>query len=243
MTALLRPKLIATVLLSVLPGGTSLRTRALDTRLASDTRQLGRRSLCSTALLALPAACAADTWLPKPLADARRKAEEKQKLEPPVVYNPEDVTILVQPTSEFLFVLNARRELDAVADKVGAEGYTPNDEDRVAIFQLLGFSFRPTSKLMLKMLEASPSAPLAAVRAADRAKGVELAIQFDTQLTAIADKNRERAPSADLAAVARGASSLLAGFLEVAATRYTVPAMPELVNAPTVFAPADSLKR
>ena len=80
-------------------------------------------------------------------------------------------------------------------------------------------------------------------RTADRAKGVELATQFDTQLTALADKNRERAPTADLAAVARGASSLLAGFLEVAATRYTVPAMPELVNAPTVFAPADSLKR
>ena len=235
--------LIASVLLSLLPGGASLRTHPAGTRLAAGALHLGRRSLCSTALLALPAACAAETWMPQALKDARKKADEKQRLGPPIEYNPDDVTILLQPTSEFLFIQNTRRELDAVAAKVGADGYAPNDEDRVAIFQLLGFSFRPTTKLMDKMLEASPSAPLAAVRAADRARGVELASKFDTQLTALADKNRARAPAADLAEAATGASSLLAGFLDLAATRYKVPALPDMPNAPTVFAPSESLKR
>ena len=154
--------LVAHLSLSLLPSGSSPSAHcAADGRIASRAGRLSRRSLCTT-LFGLPAAATAETWLPKPLADARRKAEEKEKLKPQLVYDPDKITILVQPTSDFLFILNAKRELDAVATKVGAPAYKPNDEDRIAIFQLLGFSFRPTGKLMDKMLTLSPSAPLAA---------------------------------------------------------------------------------
>ena len=134
-----------------------------------------------------------------------------------------------QPTSELLYIQNARRELHALGTKLGAPGYKLNEEDRIAIFQLLGFSFKPTRVLVDKMLEPRSSAPLAALRATDRAKGAELASRFGQQLTALEDKNRGRVPVAEQAEAARAASELLADFLGVAATKYKVP---ELVIQP-----------
>ena len=199
----------------------------------ADGTRLSRR-LCCSALFAFPAVGTAETWLPKPLADARKQAMEKNRAGS-VEYDPDKITILFQPTSELLLIQNAKRELDAVAVKVGEQGYKPNDEDRIAIFQLLGFSFKPTRLLMDKMLEKVPSAPLAALRASDRAKAVELASRFSGRLTALEDKNRERAPAADLAEEARGASRLLAEFLEVAATRYKVPELDAMTMERSVF--------
>ena len=199
--------------------------------------RVSRRSLCFSTLLALPAAAAADSrfkgldpnWKPKGLA-ARRQGGDSAAVAPPEEYDGIGDPGFFQPTSELLYIQNARRELDAVRAKLGAPGYKLNEEDRIAIFQLLGFSFKPTRVLMEKMLEPKPSAPLAALRATERAKGAELTSQFGQQLTELEERNRGRLPGAEQAEAARAASELLADFLElVAAAKYKVP---ELVVQP-----------
>ena len=201
--------------------------------------RVSRRSLCFSTLLALPEAAAADSpfkgldpnWKPKGLA-ARRQGKDPAAVAPPEEKEYDGIGDpgFFQPTSELLYIQNARRELDAVRAKLGASGYKLNEEDRIAIFQLLGFSFKPTRVLMERMLEPKPSAPLAALRATERAKGAELTSQFGQQLTELEDRNRGRVPGAEQAEAARAASELLADFLElVAAAKYKVP---ELVVQP-----------
>jgi len=122
--------------------------------------RVSRRSLCFSTLLAIPAAAAADSrfkgldpnWKPKGLA-ARRQGGDSAAVAPPEEYDGIGDPGFFQPTSELLYIQNARRELDAVRTKLGASGYKLNEEDRIAIFQLLGFSFKPTRVLMEKMLE------------------------------------------------------------------------------------------
>ena len=122
--------------------------------------RVSRRSLCFSTLLAIPAAAAADSrfkgldpnWKPKGLA-ARRQGGDSAAVAPPEEYDGIGDPGFFQPTSELLYIQNARRELDAVRAKLGAPGYKLNEEDRIAIFQLLGFSFKPTRVLMEKMLE------------------------------------------------------------------------------------------
>ena len=122
--------------------------------------RVSRRSLCFSTLLAIPAAAVADSrfkgldpnWKPKGLA-ARRQGGDSAAVAPPEEYDGIGDPGFFQPTSELLYIQNARRELDAVRAKLGASGYKLNEEDRIAIFQLLGFSFKPTRVLMDKMLE------------------------------------------------------------------------------------------
>jgi hypothetical protein len=202
--------------------------------------RVSRRSLCFSTLLALPAAtlpaAAADSpfkgldpnWKPSGVAGWRSKGDSAA-VEAPKDFDGIGDPGFFQPTGDLLYIQNARRELDALGTKLGAPGYKLNEEDRIAIFQLLGFSFKPTRVLMEKMLEPKPSAPLAALRATDRVKGAELTSQFGQQLTALEDRNRRRVPGAEQAEAARAASELLADFLKVAAAKYKVP---ELVVQP-----------
>ena len=88
---------------------------------------------------------------------------------------------------------------------------------------------------MDKMLQPIPSAPLAALRATDRDKGVDLTAQFGLQLTALGDRNRGRAPAAEQAEAAQAARDLLAEFLGVAATKYKVPELVVQPGAAGVF--------
>ena len=221
----------------LLPG---LVAAATEPRATAANFRVSRRSLCFSTLIALPTAAlpaaAADSpfkgldpnWKPGGLAG--RLAEQKGgDAAAPKVFDGTDAPGFFQPTSELLYIQNARRELHALGAKLGAPGYKLNEEDRIAIFQLLGFSFKPTRVLVDKMLEPRSSAPLAALRATDRAKGAELASRFGQQLTALEDKNRGRVPVAEQAEAARAASELLADFLGVAATKYKVP---ELVIQP-----------
>lgn len=218
----------------LLPGSGSAAISELRT-LASV--RVSRRSLCFTTLVALPAAAlpvaAADSpfkgldpnWKPSGLAGrlAGQKGGDPAAVAAPKEFDGIGDPGFFQPTSELLYIQNARRELDALGTKLGAPGYKLSEEDRIAIFQLLGFSFKPTRVLMDKMLEPRPSAPLAALRATDRAKGIDLTSQFGLQLTALEDRNRGRVPGAEQAEAARAASELLADFLGVAAAKYKVP--------------------
>lgn len=216
---------------SLLPGCGS--AAATEPRTVAGFR-VSRRSLCFSTLLALPAAtlpaAAADSpfkgldpnWKPSGLA-ARRNGGDSAAGEAPKEFDGIGDPGFFQPTGELLYIQNARRELDALGTKLGAPGYKLNEEDRIAIFQLLGFSFKPTRVLMEKMLEPKPSAPLAALRATDRAKGTELTSQFGQQLTALEGRNRGRVPGDEQAEAARAASELLADFLKVAAAKYKVP--------------------
>ena len=226
---------------SLLPGCGSAATN--EPRTVAGFRagfRVSRRSLCFSTLLALPAAtlpaAAADSpfkgldpnWKPSGLA-GRRNGGDSAAVATPKEFDGIGDPGFFQPTSELLYIQNARRELDALGTKLGAPGYKLNEEDRIAIFQLLGFSFKPTRVLMEKMLEPKPSAPLAALRATDRAKGAELTSQFGQQLTALEGRNRGRVPGDEQAEAARAASELLADFLKVAAAKYKVP---ELVVQP-----------
>ena len=206
-----------------------------------------RRSVCfSTLLLALPASVAAAEFTPKGLDPnwkpgglagklAELRGADPAATAPKKDFDGTDAPGFFQPTSELLYIQNARRELDALGTKLGAPGYKLNEEDRIAIFQLLGFSFKPTRVLMDKMLQPIPSAPLAALRATDRDKGVDLTAQFGLQLTALEDRNRGRAPAAEQAEAAQAARDLLAEFLGVAATKYKVPELVVQPGAAGVF--------
>ena len=62
--------------------------------------------------------------------------------------------ILLNPfDNEFLKLQQTRLQLDDLARQFSAAKYTANDDDRVMVFQLLCFSFKPTTKLMDKMIQ------------------------------------------------------------------------------------------
>ena len=128
------------------------------------------------------------------------------------------------PTSDFLFILNAQYQLDTVAAKLNGPTYKPSDEDRIAIFQLLGFSFKPTKSLLEKMT-ADKFGPLRALKRAERAQAVDAAAKFASDLTAVEERVRARASTAEQVEALQTSSRTLGDFLAIASAsgKYTIP--------------------
>jgi hypothetical protein len=130
--------------------------------------------------------------------------------------------ILLNPfDNEFLKVRNAQLELDALSRQLSKPTYQQNDDDRTMVFQLLGFQFKPTSKLMDKMIV--PYGLMYDLTDADRAKGQEIARNFAESVLALEERNRARALVSEQLEVINGLSGLIDRYLEIAATKYDVP--------------------
>ena len=130
--------------------------------------------------------------------------------------------ILTNPfDNEFLKLRNAQLELDSLSRQFAKASYQQNDDDRAMVFQLLGFQFKPTSKLMDKMIQ--PYGLMYDLTDEDRAKGQELSKRFGEGVLALEDRNRARAPVSEQLVAINGLSGLVDRYLEVAATKYDVP--------------------
>ena len=140
---------------------------------------------------------------------------------PPPAYGDEGESFFITPTDDLRFILEAGAQLDEVARKLAQSSYTPSDDDRVAVLQLLSFSWKPTSKLVAKMSERFGA--LRALRAVDRAKASEIASAYAASVAAVEQACRERAPPQEQVAALRAASASLADFITVCATKFEIP--------------------
>ena len=130
--------------------------------------------------------------------------------------------ILTNPfDNEVLKLRNAQLELDSLSRQFSKPSYQQNDDDRTMVFQLSGFQFKPTSKLMDKMIQ--PYGLMYDLTDADRARGQELSKRFGEGVLALEDLNRARAPVSEQLEAINGLSVLVDRYLEVAATKYDVP--------------------
>ena len=179
-------------------------------------------------LATMPLAAQASDFVPAPgsLADMLSRARgDDQKEKAPAAERDEPYdNFVMAPTNDLLFVLNAQYQLNEVASKLSRPGYSANDDDRTAVLQLIGFSFRPTAALLHEMTQRYGA--FRALRRPERTKGVELAAQFGADLAAVQQSCRDRAPPADQAAALRAASATLGEFLALSATKWETPKLP-----------------
>ena len=210
--------------------GSMVHSRSLidSTVLSSKMEHVGRRA----ALLALPGAMLA----------APHGATAADNF---ILLNPLD--------NEFLKLRLTQAQLDDLTRQFGAANHKYSDDDRTMVFQLLGFSFKPTVKLLERMIK--PMGVMYDIEGADRAKGMDIAAQFGEQVRsrpscfarcqrdAVADaseafvcaqvlvleeRTRSRAELEEQLETLKTLSGLIDAFLRVAATKYAVPAVPQM---------------
>ena len=69
----------------------------------------------------------------------------------------------------------------------------------------------------------------------DRAKAADIAERFGTQLLAVEESCRERAPPAEQVAALKAASAALQDFLAVSATKFEIPVLSVAPGAPALL--------
>ena len=204
--------------------------RAADVRSQTSIAKSGcsmqRRQLMAALAAAVPTAASAD-FAPAPgsLAALLNRNQVAKVGDSPTKPKVDDTGggdfLIIAPTGDFLFILNAQLQMDEVAAKLAKPGYALNDEDRIAELQLMAFSFKPTRTVLEKMVDKF--GPLRALKVDDRATAAELAGKFAAQLLVVEDACRARAPAGEQVDALRAASSTLSEFLKVAATKYDIP--------------------